>query len=121
VDGAPPPLPGFPDHDAAEAVAARVGEARFAVSQVTRKEQQRQPPPPFTTSTLQQEANKRLGMGETLAFACLRVPAFLPACLCLPCNQSCATTLSNLWWCACMCAGAGQTMQLAQQLYESGE
>jgi DNA topoisomerase-1 len=64
VDGAPPPQPGYPDRQAAEAVAGWVAAARFAVRETSRREQQRQPPPPFITSTLQQEANTRLGFSE---------------------------------------------------------
>jgi DNA topoisomerase-1 len=64
VDGAPPPQPGFTDHQQAADIAARVAAAQFSVREASSREQQRQPPPPFTTSTLQQEANKRLGMGE---------------------------------------------------------
>ena len=64
VDGAPPPQPGFPDQQQAAEIAARVAAAQFSVQEASSREQQRQPPPPFTTSTLQQEANTRLGMSE---------------------------------------------------------
>jgi DNA topoisomerase-1 len=37
--------------------------AAYRVSDVTRKEVQRRPSPPFTTSTLQQEASRKLGYG----------------------------------------------------------
>ncbi|MFM2128636.1 MAG: topoisomerase 1 [Pseudomonadota bacterium] len=47
---------------AKKAVAAiESGRANFSVSSVERKEAHRNPPPPFTTSTLQQEASRKLG------------------------------------------------------------
>ncbi len=51
--------------DAATAEAARqaVLEGRFGVAEVERKRTRRHPPPPFTTSTLQQEASRKLGLG----------------------------------------------------------
>ena len=79
VDGTPPPQPGYADADEAVAVAARVAAAQFTVQEASSREQQRQPPPPFTTSTLQQEANKRLGMSERWAVA---NPAASAICSC---------------------------------------
>ena len=47
--------------DAADAAVATIASApSFAVADVTRKEQQRNPPAPFTTSTLQQEASRKI-------------------------------------------------------------
>ena len=52
---------------AAEAEAAahveRLGRAAYRVANVERKERKRSPSPPFTTSTLQQEAARKLGFG----------------------------------------------------------
>ncbi len=45
----------------ADAVINAVSKSDFAVSSVKHSEKQRHPAPPFTTSTLQQEASKRLG------------------------------------------------------------
>ena len=41
----------------------RIGAQPFSVSDIERKVQARRPYPPFTTSTLQQEANRKLGFG----------------------------------------------------------
>ena len=45
-----------------EAVKAELAKEQFVVSAVKRTEKQRQPAPPFTTSTLQQEASRKLNM-----------------------------------------------------------
>ncbi|OHC83838.1 MAG: DNA topoisomerase I [Rhodospirillales bacterium RIFCSPLOWO2_12_FULL_67_15] len=50
----------LPDKAAAEAARGAVERGRFAVAQVERKQQRRNPPPPFITSTLQQEASRKL-------------------------------------------------------------
>ncbi len=48
--------------DQAQAVADVVEKGQFSVSRVKRQEKSRQPAPPFTTSTLQQEASRKLNM-----------------------------------------------------------
>ena len=52
-----------------EAAAGRAVEllsaGRYAVAKVERKQTRRNPQPPFTTSTLQQEASRKLGFGAT--------------------------------------------------------
>ncbi|WP_420348664.1 type I DNA topoisomerase [Pelagibius sp.] len=51
---------------AAKAATAKLEAAtQIAVSQVERKQTKRNPYPPFTTSTLQQEASRKLGFGAT--------------------------------------------------------
>ncbi|WP_029604771.1 type I DNA topoisomerase [Kozakia baliensis] len=54
----------FDLNDEAKAFAARdaVSAARFTVHSVERRKAKRNPPPPFTTSTLQQEASRKIGM-----------------------------------------------------------
>ena len=47
---------------AAEAIAR---SAQFAVSEIERRQVKRHPQPPFTTSTLQQEASRKLGFGAS--------------------------------------------------------
>ena len=47
----------------AEAAKAAVEATPLSVKTVERKRVKRHPPPPFTTSTLQQEASRKLGMG----------------------------------------------------------
>jgi DNA topoisomerase-1 len=49
------------DADAAASARAAVDAARFTVTAVETKPARRNPPPPFTTSTLQQEAARKLG------------------------------------------------------------
>ncbi|MGH6988271.1 MAG: type I DNA topoisomerase [Stellaceae bacterium] len=50
----------------AKAAADRIAKAAgFAVASVERREVRRHPPPPFTTSTLQQEASRKLGFGAS--------------------------------------------------------
>ena len=46
----------------ADAILAAVQNGTFSVSKVKRQEKNRQPAPPFTTSTLQQEASRKLNM-----------------------------------------------------------
>ena len=55
----------LPNQEAAEAAVARIRPQAFAVSTVERKQARRNPAPPFTTSTLQQEASRKLGFGAT--------------------------------------------------------
>ncbi|MBI4317365.1 MAG: type I DNA topoisomerase [Chloroflexi bacterium] len=44
-----------------EGILANLDGARYVVSEVRRKEVQRNPSPPFTTSTMQQEASRKIG------------------------------------------------------------
>lgn len=55
----------------AEALQARLRNGRWRVAELEEREANRSPAPPFTTSTLQQEANRKLGMGakETMRVA----------------------------------------------------
>jgi DNA topoisomerase-1 len=56
----------LPDKSAADAAVAKLEAARdFHVEQVERKQVRRNPAPPFTTSTLQQEASRKLGFSAT--------------------------------------------------------
>ena len=51
----------LPDGDATRALMASLQGARFVVKSVTRGERRRNPVPPFITSTLQQDAGRKLG------------------------------------------------------------
>lgn len=51
----------IPDKAHAEAILEDLAGAAYVVLQVAKKERRRKPPLPFTTSTLQQEASRRLG------------------------------------------------------------
>ncbi|MCD7820652.1 MAG: type I DNA topoisomerase, partial [Clostridiales bacterium] len=52
----------LPNEAAVDAILADVAVNPFVVTGVRKGEKQRQPAPPFTTSTLQQEASRKLGM-----------------------------------------------------------
>jgi len=49
------------DEAAAEQIVTHLKKASYRVEKITRSERKRQPSPPFTTSTLQQEAARKLG------------------------------------------------------------
>jgi DNA topoisomerase-1 len=53
------------DKGSADAARAAVEAGRFSVATVEAKELRRNPPPPFTTSTLQQEAARKLGFSAS--------------------------------------------------------
>ena len=55
----------IPDEAAARAIVSRVEAARWRIAKVETKRVRRNPPPPFTTSTLQQEAARKLGFSAT--------------------------------------------------------
>jgi DNA topoisomerase-1 len=57
------------DQPAAEALAAELGDAEFSVSSVEAKPYTRKPYPPFRTSTMQQEAGRKLRFGARRAMA----------------------------------------------------
>jgi DNA topoisomerase-1 len=50
------------DEQGALALRQRLVNGQWQVTNIQEKEQKRQPPPPFTTSTLQQEANRKLNL-----------------------------------------------------------
>ncbi|MCF8466707.1 MAG: type I DNA topoisomerase [Sneathiella sp.] len=53
----------LPDAEKAHAAAEKVRAGDFKIADVTQKPAKRNPSPPFTTSTLQQEASRKLGFG----------------------------------------------------------
>jgi len=53
----------LPNAEDAKAAAEKVRAGQFTVASVTQKPTRRNPSPPFTTSTLQQEASRKLGYG----------------------------------------------------------
>ncbi|WMS42731.1 type I DNA topoisomerase [Acuticoccus sp. MNP-M23] len=55
---------GIKTEDEAQAVVGHLNDAAFRVASVEAKPQKRNPSPPFTTSTLQQEASRKLGFSS---------------------------------------------------------
>jgi DNA topoisomerase-1 len=55
----------LPNEATAKAAVARIEAGTFAVGSVERKQVRRNPAPPFITSTLQQEASRKLGFSAT--------------------------------------------------------
>jgi DNA topoisomerase-1 len=55
----------LPDEATAKAAVARAAAARYRIASVEKKRVRRNPPAPFTTSTLQQEAARKLGFSAT--------------------------------------------------------
>src|SRR5260221_1438473 len=53
------------EEEAQAAAAAIAATPQFAVSEIERRQVKRHPQPPFTTSTLQQEASRKLGFGAS--------------------------------------------------------
>jgi DNA topoisomerase-1 len=54
----------IPDENSAKALESALNSADFTVSDLQKKPQKRNPMPPFTTSTLQQEASRKLGFSS---------------------------------------------------------
>lgn len=55
----------IPDQKTADEIVARIKASRFSVVSVESKPARRNPNPPFTTSTLQQEASRKLGFSAS--------------------------------------------------------
>jgi len=51
----------IPDEASASQLASEIRQQQFTVAAISRSEKKRNPAPPFTTSTLQQEASRKLG------------------------------------------------------------
>jgi DNA topoisomerase-1 len=65
LDGAKLDKLSLPNEAAAKRAVAAIAERDFKVASVERKQAKRNPYPPFTTSTLQQEASRKLGFGAS--------------------------------------------------------
>ena len=65
IDGSKLGKLGLADKQAADQAVARVSAANFRIDKVERKQARRNPAPPFTTSTLQQEASRKLGFSAS--------------------------------------------------------
>ena len=58
----------------AETLQSRIQSGQFSIKTLDRKVQARRPYPPFTTSTLQQEANRKLGFGAARTMQVVSTP-----------------------------------------------
>ncbi len=65
LDGAKLDKFDLPDEAAAEAAVTAIEARTFAVTRIERKQTRRHPPPPFITSSLQQEASRKLGFSAS--------------------------------------------------------
>jgi DNA topoisomerase-1 len=61
--------PAIPDSASADRLVATFNQSDFAVTSVKKAERAKSPVPPFTTSTFQQAANNRLGLGAARAMS----------------------------------------------------
>ena len=55
----------IPDEQAAQAAVSEIARHEYRVAKIEKKKVRRNPQPPFTTSTLQQEASRKLGFGAS--------------------------------------------------------
>lgn len=55
----------LPNEEVAKEAVARITAGNYKIGKVEAKPVKRNPPPPFTTSTLQQDASRKLGMGAS--------------------------------------------------------
>jgi DNA topoisomerase-1 len=54
----------IPNKEKADLISADLASAKFSITEIESREMKKSPAPPFTTSTLQQEASKRLGFSS---------------------------------------------------------
>jgi len=71
IDGENFPKPGIKEENQVDEIVKNLNQADFLVTNIDKRETKRSPLPPFTTSTLQQEASKRLYFSakQTMMFA----------------------------------------------------
>lgn len=71
IEGTPLELGDIPNQKEADHIVRDLEQAAYAITKLTKKESKKNPLPPFITSTLQQEAFKKLGMSskQTMRFA----------------------------------------------------
>lgn len=71
VDGKPLKKFDIPNKQQSDKITSNLAGAKYQIADITQKETRRYPAPPFTTSTLQQEAARKLGMSakQTMTLA----------------------------------------------------